>query len=548
MLNDSDDHSTSKKQIATPDPNLPKNGGHRPSKETIDLSAYPLPKSYSGSDAGASMSAAKIPGTSGDNVLLDQTLKQAESINNHSARPHSRGEVEALGSSIEPVEASAQATIVILDDDDSSVLLGNGQIAPKMSHHGMKRKRSYNLSQPISGQDEVEVEVISERERPLSSRSLIDGEDDIEVISALSTPPRSHLRNPMRKHASAINGYLPGQPARKPIDLDALPDRTEHSSSSHASKIGQGTYSQPIDVESYRSSGISNLAQHVNGIHVGSYQDGVYMPSIEAPTEQASPSDFGDGLDWMSNFQAALQSSLSGLGLGLPSSSFPSTGSAINTYSHSSMASYNKDRWVYRPRHRDESQQSQMSCDDLKKLIENIKDSHIPPEQRVKDPVGLTKPLMAHQKIGLTWMKSAEEQSNRGGILADAMGLGKTIQAISLILARPASDSRKSTLVVAPVALLRQWEREIVTMTSPTPSIYIHHGSKKLTSAQELSQFDIVLTSFNTVGYEEGIRTRREEQLHNQNSFEAPKCPIADVEWFRIILGLVAWKTHDLID
>uniref|UniRef100_A0A2P2PVY8 SNF2 N-terminal domain-containing protein n=1 Tax=Rhizophora mucronata TaxID=61149 RepID=A0A2P2PVY8_RHIMU len=70
-------------------------------------------------------------------------------------------------------------------------------------------------------------------------------------------------------------------------------------------------------------------------------------------------------------------------------------------------------------------------------------------------------------------------QVARGGILADAMGLGKTLMTIALILARPGKGSRDSqettkkkkgshpntlpkskgwTLIVCPMALLSQWK------------------------------------------------------------------------------------------
>lgn len=44
---------------------------------------------------------------------------------------------------------------------------------------------------------------------------------------------------------------------------------------------------------------------------------------------------------------------------------------------------------------------------------------------------GMQLALLAHQVIGVNWMKSRERESakfTRGGILADAMGLGKTMQ------------------------------------------------------------------------------------------------------------------------
>lgn len=66
-----------------------------------------------------------------------------------------------------------------------------------------------------------------------------------------------------------------------------------------------------------------------------------------------------------------------------------------------------------------------------------------------------------HYRIrGLAWMKKQEEGYTKGGILADDMGLGKTVQAIALMLARPAPENdRRPNLIVAPVALMLQWKR-----------------------------------------------------------------------------------------
>jgi len=123
------------------------------------------------------------------------------------------------------------------------------------------------------------------------------------------------------------------------------------------------------------------------------------------------------------------------------------------------------------------------TLDQLKTLMENIRpDMEIPPENREGTPDDMTYPLMEHQKLGLAWLKGMEDGSNKGGILADDMGLGKTIQALALIVSRKSKDlDRKTTLIVAPIALLKQWEREIEKKLKPQHrlKVVIHHGNQK---------------------------------------------------------------------
>lgn len=86
------------------------------------------------------------------------------------------------------------------------------------------------------------------------------------------------------------------------------------------------------------------------------------------------------------------------------------------------------------------------------------------------------------------------------------MGLGKTIEALALILARPSRDERrKTTLIVAPLALLRQWKREIETKVKSGHALntLVYHGpSGRLLTTMDLLGYDIVLCTYGKLSAE----------------------------------------------
>lgn len=82
-----------------------------------------------------------------------------------------------------------------------------------------------------------------------------------------------------------------------------------------------------------------------------------------------------------------------------------------------------------------------------------------------------------------------------------------------MILARPSSDpSCKTTLIVAPLALLRQWQREIATRVQPAYALktVIFHDSKtaKMTVSQ-LLEHDVVLFTYGKLQHEYGMEYER---------------------------------------
>ncbi|KIY00437.1 uncharacterized protein Z520_04122 [Fonsecaea multimorphosa CBS 102226] len=155
---------------------------------------------------------------------------------------------------------------------------------------------------------------------------------------------------------------------------------------------------------------------------------------------------------------------------------------------------------------------------------------------------GLKVKLLPHQIDGVDWMVSKEIGKNRtyGGILADDMGLGKTIQSIALMLSNPKPSGEepekskrklpeavtKSTLVVAPLALIRQWEGELKDRIDEDHAlkICVHHGPQRTKSYKDLKKYDVVITTYQTLSSE------------HAGCSEHLKVGCFGVHWYRIIL------------
>ncbi|KAM5539722.1 hypothetical protein V8D89_006535 [Ganoderma adspersum] len=117
--------------------------------------------------------------------------------------------------------------------------------------------------------------------------------------------------------------------------------------------------------------------------------------------------------------------------------------------------------------------------------------------------------LLPHQIKSRQWMAERESGKKTGGILADDMGLGKTVSTLTRIVeGRPSSKDKKagysgSTLIIAPVALVSQWESETKKYTSGLRVVQ-HHGASRTTDPAELERAHIVVTSYSTVTSEYG--------------------------------------------
>ena len=124
------------------------------------------------------------------------------------------------------------------------------------------------------------------------------------------------------------------------------------------------------------------------------------------------------------------------------------------------------------------------------KEFDNIKE--------IEAPTNLQPILRPYQVAGFQWLNYLHEVS-WGGILADDMGLGKTVQALSFLqYYYETYDGALSALVVCPTTLIYNWENEIKKFT-PSLEYYIHHGSMRIRSVEELKKHHVIITTYGTL-------------------------------------------------
>jgi superfamily II DNA or RNA helicase len=141
-------------------------------------------------------------------------------------------------------------------------------------------------------------------------------------------------------------------------------------------------------------------------------------------------------------------------------------------------------------------------------------------EQRidlVEPPAGLHATLRPYQLRGLAWLVFLDELG-LGGCLADDMGLGKTVQLLALEAWKRQGGKRPPTLVVCPMSVVGNWQREAARFT-PGLAVHVHHGADRLSGKElrdAIADHDLVITTY-------AIATRDALRL-------------AEVEWDRLVL------------
>ncbi|KAF2861954.1 hypothetical protein K470DRAFT_229609 [Piedraia hortae CBS 480.64] len=149
-------------------------------------------------------------------------------------------------------------------------------------------------------------------------------------------------------------------------------------------------------------------------------------------------------------------------------------------------------------------------------------------------PPSISRRLKSFQLQGLDWMVKQEKTKYRGGLLGDEMGMGKTIQAVSLIM----SDypQPKPTLVVLPPVALMQWSNEISEYTNGQLKVLVYHGqvgkAKKMTVAA-LRAFDVIIISYNSL---ESLHRKQEKGWTRGGRLVKEDSPVHALSYHRLIL------------
>ncbi|KAL9638835.1 MAG: hypothetical protein Q9164_001315 [Protoblastenia rupestris] len=171
---------------------------------------------------------------------------------------------------------------------------------------------------------------------------------------------------------------------------------------------------------------------------------------------------------------------------------------------------------------------------EMKTMWDELKAVSIITPSQVDQPNTITRKLKSFQLEGLDWMIKQEKSQWKGGLLGDEMGMGKTIQAVSLIM----SDypAQIPTLVIVPPVALIQWQNEIAQYTDGKLRVLVYHNTNpkvKNLKVTDLRSFDVIMISYSgleSIYRKESKGWKRDDGLVKENS------KIHAIHYHRLIL------------
>ncbi|PMD36328.1 hypothetical protein L207DRAFT_435119 [Hyaloscypha variabilis F] len=164
---------------------------------------------------------------------------------------------------------------------------------------------------------------------------------------------------------------------------------------------------------------------------------------------------------------------------------------------------------------------------------------------------GMKSTLYHHQLLGAQWMVQRElsSQPPHGGLLADSMGLGKTVQTLACMVGNPPGPEDikrkvKTTLIVVPATVIDQWldEIRIHAKRDTFPKIMRYKSSSRI-PMEVLEDLDIVVTSYSEVmkqfPFPDKEGREKIARIGYQKWWKTAMYELGDlhcVNWYRVVL------------
>ena len=141
----------------------------------------------------------------------------------------------------------------------------------------------------------------------------------------------------------------------------------------------------------------------------------------------------------------------------------------------------------------------------------------------------------------------------KGGILAEEMGLGKTVELIALIQLHKRDPDKQTpspknfprcsaTLIITPPAILQQWKNELQSLASNL-TVFAYEGLRLeagKSNHEELiarcTEHDVVLTTYNILAKEIHYAETPDRNLRHEKQYEKRLSPLTQIQWWRVVL------------
>ncbi len=151
-----------------------------------------------------------------------------------------------------------------------------------------------------------------------------------------------------------------------------------------------------------------------------------------------------------------------------------------------------------------------------------------PSDKEYELPGSLRATLYPHQEIGYRWMRHLHDLGC-GGLLADDMGLGKTVQLIAFMSHLHDRDRLRPALLVVPLSVMVNWQRELRRFAPSIDSVHQHRGPDRERDPDRLAQNEVVITTYATLRRDQVMLARVDWTVVACDEAQYVKNPTANV-------------------